>query len=258
MLACRGKGCAWTDKGAGRASEWGLCSFAPAQNVAKWGLGGSLGFAGAGCTTRSKGQRLLQLGQGVKQPWSCWAGEGQALEHQGLRTVTPCVLFIPVSVDTGLQPCNVTTACRLNTPRLILVPWSYPPCPDKGQLLCRIGLAKTLPLAVMIWGLWHSQGLRGVRYCLKSSSWWPCGLWEPGMWLLPTASHGAVLSVQESVRGDCVAVPAVPWHRGHPAACGNKHSWLVYRRLPLRGNNSVYRQMRSCLATCPPLHPSGL
>lgn len=103
----------------------------------------------------------------MKQPWSCWAGEGQALEHQGLRTVTPCVLFIPVSVDTGLQPCNVTTACRLNTPRLILVPWSYPPCPDKGQLLCRIGSAKTLPLAVMIWGLWHSQGLHGVRYCLK-------------------------------------------------------------------------------------------
>lgn len=80
----------------------GLCSFVPAQNVAKWRLGGSLGFAGAGSPTRSNGQRILQLGQGVKQPWSCWAGEGQ-----GLRTVTPRVLFIPVSGDNWLQPCNV-------------------------------------------------------------------------------------------------------------------------------------------------------
>lgn len=77
MLIWQGKGRTWTDKGAGSASEWGLCSFVPAQNVTKQGLGGSLGFAGVGCTTRSKGQQLLQLGQGMKQPWSCWPGEGQ-------------------------------------------------------------------------------------------------------------------------------------------------------------------------------------
>lgn len=95
ILAWQGKGHAWTDKGAGSASESGLCSFVPARNVAKWGLGDSLGFAGAGCTTRSKGQ----LGWGMK------AGEGQ-----GLTTVTPCVLFIPVSDDTRLRCQNCLQA----------------------------------------------------------------------------------------------------------------------------------------------------
>lgn len=206
-----------------------------------------------------KGSGFCRLGvKGVKQPWSCWAGGGQALEHQGLRTVPPFVLFIPVLDDTGLQPCNVTTACRLNTPKLILVPWSCLPCPDKGQLLCRIGLAKALPLSVMIWGLWHSQGLHGISYCPKIiilMAWWAVGARDVAA---ANSQPWAVLSVQESVSGDCVAVPAVPWHRGHPAACGNRHSWLVYRCLPLRGNNSVYRHTRSCLAACPPLHPSGL
>lgn len=63
----------------------------------------------------------------MKQPRSCQAGEGQ-----GLRTVTPCVLFIPASDDTWLQPCNVRTACRLNTSRPILLPLEFPILAQQG------------------------------------------------------------------------------------------------------------------------------
>lgn len=54
-----------------------------------------------------KGSGFCSLGvKGVKQPWSCWAGGGQALEHQGLRTVPPCVLFIPVLDDAATLQCH--------------------------------------------------------------------------------------------------------------------------------------------------------
>lgn len=61
----------------------------------KMGTGGSLGFTGAGCTTRSEGQRLCQLGRGMKQRGSCEAGEDWALELTFVCTVvsgpSPCV-----------------------------------------------------------------------------------------------------------------------------------------------------------------------
>lgn len=79
-------------------------------------------------------------------------------------------------------------------------------------------------------------------------AWWPGGARD-----VAAASHQprVALSVEEPASGDCVVVLAVPWHCGHPRACGNGHSCLVCWRLPLRGNSSVCGHPRPCLATCP-------
>ena len=150
----------------------------------KMGTGGSLGFTGAGCTTGSEGQRLRQLGRGVKRPWSCGAGKDQALELTFVCSVVSglspyaCLSFpsqglIQSWVTLGCNPAlgwdqalagecmgSIRAACRAKYPETD----PGPPRPGVSHLAGGSS-AKALPLLVTIWRLQHGRGLHGVGCC---------------------------------------------------------------------------------------------
>lgn len=113
MLARWGTGCAWVDTGSRERQRVGALLLCTSSKHCQMGTGGSLGFTGAGCTPGSEGQWLVQLGRGMKQPWSRGAGEDQALELTFVGTVVPGLSACACcpSLSRGLIQSRVTLGC---------------------------------------------------------------------------------------------------------------------------------------------------
>lgn len=144
-LARRSAGCARTDAGSRQRRRLGaFAALHRLENAAKWGPGVHWGLLVLDVPTGSEGQGLLQLGRGMKQPWSRGAGEDRALQ----LTLACAVVSGPSPRLGGLIQSRVTpgwdralagervgsvgAACQAEHPEAIPSPQGSPPRRSAG------------------------------------------------------------------------------------------------------------------------------